>query len=114
MAQFGSLLENDVVVTVRARLDLREDQAKLICMELSKPELVAGAVPLLIEVSTNSLSDEIVRRLREVLADHPGPSPVILQVGSKQIQLPAEFHVDSRNGLVGELRTLRGVSTIRA
>ena len=39
MAEYGALLENDAVVVVRGRLDLRDDQPKLVCMEVRRPEL---------------------------------------------------------------------------
>jgi hypothetical protein len=39
---------------------------------------------------------------------------VLLHVGAKVIKLPPEFNVDSRNGLVGELKMLLGASAIVA
>jgi hypothetical protein len=39
---------------------------------------------------------------------------VLLHVGAKVLRLPPEFNVDSRNGLVGELKTLLGVNAIVA
>jgi hypothetical protein len=56
----------------------------------------------------NSLSDERVSRLRQLLKDHPGPSQVFLHVGSKVIRLAEDFTVDARSGLLGELRVLFG------
>src|SRR6202043_3676849 len=39
MADYGALLENDAVVVVRGRLDLRDETPKIVCMELRRPEL---------------------------------------------------------------------------
>ena len=47
-----------------------------------------------------------------MLSGHPGTSPVLLHVGAKVLQLPPEFNVDCRNGLVGELKRLLGQSAV--
>ena len=41
MLEYGGLLEQDAIVAVRGRLDLREDQPKLICREMRRLELDA-------------------------------------------------------------------------
>ncbi|HLG67507.1 MAG TPA: DNA polymerase III subunit alpha, partial [Acidimicrobiales bacterium] len=115
MAEFGALLENDAVVVVRGRLDLREDQPKLVCMEVRRPGLDSGgAEALRLALPLGVLTDATVGRLKEVLADHPGDCPVLLHVGTKVLRLPPEFNVDSRNGLVGELKTLLGANAVLA
>jgi hypothetical protein len=69
---------------------------------------------LRISLPLGQLTDEKVERLRGVLLEHPGSSPVLLHVGSKVLALPPEFNVDSRNGLVGVLKTLLGANAIVA
>jgi DNA polymerase-3 subunit alpha len=109
MQEVGHLLADDAVVCVRGRLDLRDEEPKLVCMELRRPELASGRTePLHLDLPVNALSDERVDRLRQLLADHPGPSPVFLHVGSKVIRLAGEFSVDARPGLLAELRVLLG------
>jgi len=115
MAAHGAVLENDAVVVMRGRVDMRDEQPKLVCMEVRRPELVADPnPPLRIALSLNSLTDATVDRLKEVLHDHPGGSEVFLTVGSKVIRLPPAFNVDCRNGLMGELRTLLGPRVVLA
>ena len=115
MADYGMLLENDAIVAIRGRLDLREDQPKIVCMEVRRPELAAlGAPELKIALPLAKLTDDTVGRLRGVLVGHPGDSPVLLHVGAKVLRLPPEFNVDSRNGVVGELKRLLGANAIVA
>ena len=115
MAEHGAQLENDAVVVVRGRVDLRDDEPKLVAMEIRRPELqdTAGG-ELRISLPLGVLSDGTVGRLKELLADHPGPSPVLLHVGDKVLRLPPEFNVDGRNGLVGELKMLLGARAVVA
>jgi len=113
MGEYGALLDNDAIVVIKARIDVREDQTKLVCMEVQRPELTAeGAGELRVCLPVNALTDSTVRELKRLLGDHPGDSPVLLHVGSKVIRLPTEFRVDRRNGLVGELRVLLGPNAI--
>ncbi len=115
MSEYGALLENDTVVVVRARVDHRDEQPKLVCMEIRRPVLSDATAPeIRLDLSLGSLTDELVSRLKAVLVEHPGQSPVVLQVGTKTIRLPATFNVDGRNGLIGDLRTLLGPRAVRS
>jgi hypothetical protein len=56
----------------------------------------------------NALDDRRVERLRELLQEHPGASPVYLHVGSKVVRLAQDFNVSTSPGLLAELRVLLG------
>jgi len=97
------------VVCVKGRLDLRDESPKFICMEIKKPELsVGGAEPLHLFLPIRALSDDRVERLKKLLSEHGGDSPVFLHVGNKCIRLTREFAVDTSRGLLAELRELLG------
>jgi DNA polymerase III subunit alpha len=108
MAEVGVLLADDALVVVRGRIDSRDEQIKLVCMDLSRPELgTTGAGPLCVQLPLG-LTDATLERLKGLLAEHPGDEPVHVQVGQTTLRLPAEFNVNSRRGLLGELRVLLG------
>ncbi|HWC40182.1 MAG TPA: DNA polymerase III subunit alpha, partial [Acidimicrobiales bacterium] len=113
MRQFGVLLEEDVAVCVRGRIDTRDDQPKLVCMGLTRPQLVVDdGPPLRISLPLTSLTDSLLQSLKQLFVDHPGPSPVYLHVGSKVLQLPDELNVDARSGVVAEVRVLLGPNAV--
>jgi DNA polymerase-3 subunit alpha len=112
MAEYGALIENDAIVVVKGRLDNREEEPKIVCMEVSRPLLHRGEEDLHIRLPLGVISDKRVEGLKEVLSAHPGPSAVLLHVGEKVLRLPPEFNVDCRNGLVGELKRLLGQSAL--
>ncbi|HEX3980925.1 MAG TPA: OB-fold nucleic acid binding domain-containing protein, partial [Acidimicrobiales bacterium] len=115
MADYGALLDDDAIVVLKGRPDLRDDRLKLICIEVHRPELVLdGVSDLRISLSPHTLTDRKVDGLKRLLKEHPGDSPVLLHVGEKVLRLPTEFNVDSRRGLVGELRVLLGPNAILA
>jgi len=109
MTEVGHLLADDAVVCVKGRLDLREETPKLVCSELKRPQLsVDGAEPLHVVLPVNALDDNRVSRLKDLLREHAGTSPVYLHVGSKVLRLSPEFNVDTTPGLLAELRVLLG------
>ncbi len=117
MAQYGHLLADDAIVVVKGRVDQRDDQLKVIAMEISRPELVLdGGPPVRIKVRINGLSDAKVARLKEVLSEHPGDSPVFVHLESPEkttvLRLGDEHLVDAGNGLFAELRVLLGADCI--
>ena len=109
MTEVGYLLADDAVVCVKGRLDLRDDVPKLICSEVKRPQLdLDGAEPLHVVLAPGALDDGRVARLRELLSERPGSSPVYLHVGTKVVRLAQEFSVDASPGLLAELRVLLG------
>ena len=82
MADYGALLDDDAIVVVKARMDMRDERLKLVCMEVSRPELIAdGLRDLRISLPLGTLTDRTVDDLKRLLSEHPGHSPVLLHVG---------------------------------
>ena len=114
MQEYGGLLEEDAVVVLRARLDTREEQVKLIVLEVRRPELVPAddGAPIVVTLPLHRLTDSMVRQLKELVVDHPGPAPIHLKVGAKELRLPSQFNVDPRGGIIGALKELFGGSAV--
>ena len=109
MTEVGHLLADDAIVFVKGRLDLRDEVPKLVCSELKRPQLsLEGVEPLRVSVPLGALDEVRLSRLRELLGEHPGGSPVLLHVGQRVVRLPAEFSVEATPGLLAELRVLLG------
>jgi DNA polymerase-3 subunit alpha len=109
MQEYGALLAEDAVVCIKGRLDLKEEPAKIMCLEVRRPDLSDGdSLPVRIKLSPGALTEGMVGRLKGLLSDHPGDTPVFLHLEQTILRLPDEFRVDSRNGLFAELRVLLG------
>ncbi len=63
-------------------------------------------------IASDRLDEAMVERLKALLEEHPGDSPVFLHVGSKVLRLPAAHSVDPGRGLLGELKVLLGANAI--
>jgi len=111
MLDYGALLSDDAVVCVKGRIDLREEPAKIISMELKRPDLSPEhSRPLRIKLDPSALTATCLARLKEVLREHPGDQPVLVHLDSTILRLPDEFRVHAGNGLVAELRELLGAN----
>jgi DNA polymerase-3 subunit alpha len=109
MLEYGTLLQEDAVVCIKGRLDLKEEPAKIICLEVKRPDLSDGdAPPVRIKLAPSAVTGSVVTRLKALLEEHPGDTPVFLHLESTVLRLPDDFRVDSRNGLFAELRVLLG------
>ena len=69
------------IVVVSGRLDHRGDDIKVVAREIKELE-VRGADEVRLEVPAAALSPRAVGRLKEILSNHPGTSPVFLHMVS--------------------------------
>jgi len=109
MQEQGYKLSDDAIVILRARVDRRDDSPKLIGMDITPFEGFGDdAPPLRVHLPASALSDERIGRLKTVLAEHPGESPVFLHLGEgKVLRLPDQHRVDLAR-VVGDLRVAFG------
>jgi DNA polymerase III subunit alpha len=117
MTSYGHILHEDAIVCVKGRLDMRDDDPKIIAMEVTQPELVIdGGVPVRLRVRRDALTNAKVDQLKEILHAHPGDSPVFVHLEgagrTTVLQLADDFLVDSSNGLYADLRVLLGANCV--
>jgi DNA polymerase-3 subunit alpha len=111
LAEQGHKLADDIIVTVKGRLDKRdESRFGLIGQTITVLEgLEAGHSPALrLRLPSTSLDEIKIDRLKRILKEHPGGSPVMVDIGHGRIlKLADEFRVDLDRS-VGELRLAFG------
>ena len=114
MQECGYNLIDDAVVSVRARVDDRDDVPKLIAMDIKRLEInVQGSgPPIRIQLPEVGVRPERIHELREMLRSHPGDSEVFVHFGNQVLRLPGEFRVDPSTRLFAELRVLLGENSL--
>jgi DNA polymerase-3 subunit alpha len=111
--QFANVLRPDAILLIKGRVDrdARDDSVKVIAMEVHEPDLGAD-VPLVINLPMEVCTDNVVAKLKEVLAGHPGSTQVFLHLAkgarTTVLKLGSEYSVDTGNGLHAELKALLG------
>jgi len=113
MQEHGHKLEDDAIVIVKGRVDRKEETLRVMAMEIERFEPVTESVSVLIDLTRTTVGDEVLHKVKAVLADHPGDSEVVIRISPQQrVRVPGELYVDASNGVVAELRHLLGANAV--
>ena len=116
--QYAAHLAEDTVVVVKGRLDKREEAPRVMASELATLDIneVRDDTPIVIGMSTERVTPELVAQLRDVLNTHPGPSEVHLRLqGAGRttiVRLDGNLRVASSPALLGDLKALLGPACV--
>jgi DNA polymerase-3 subunit alpha len=114
-------LRLDAIVAITGRLHEREERMELRADSIKTLSISADssqfAAPIVISISTRACTPELVARLKQVLAGHPGDTEVQLETVSlarerKRFTLPGIKVADS-SPLAAELKALLGPECLR-
>lgn len=110
LQKFGHQLADDILVSVRGRLDKRDDsRVGIMAMDITILEgLRAFQDSLHLKISAQVLTESTIETLKSTLLDHPGTSPVFLHLGPDNVlRLDSEFNVNL-DRVMGVLRSEYG------
>lgn len=117
--KYSSVLVPNEVVIVCGEVFRRDEQAKLVAQEIyplvDAPRLFAKHVGIHIPVAR--LEDNILEAIRDVLCEHPGPTPVLLCLqypSGEKVILDTErrFRVVADQQLIRKLRQMLGEQSV--
>jgi DNA polymerase-3 subunit alpha len=115
VAETGPLVRDDAVLVVAGRVDQRGDSLKFIAQRIHEPDIDSERVVRL-RVAAHRMSATLVNGLKDVLSNHPGPTPVYLHLegkpAEKVVRLGPEYTVEARTSLYAELRALLGSDSV--
>jgi DNA polymerase-3 subunit alpha len=109
--QYALTLIEDRVVTIRGRVDRREDQVRFSAFEMSPLDITSAPVgPLLISLPISSCTPPIVERIKEILRSHPGKREVHLQINDAgaNTMMKIDALVTSSPSLSADLKSILG------
>ena len=112
LEKHGHQLAEDLIVSVRGRLDKRDDsRIGFMATEVTVLEgLKVGQEVLHVKLMARSLTEGIIERLKSILNDHPGDAPVLLHLADdKVVRLGPEFTVNIDRAM-GQLRVVFGAA----
>jgi DNA polymerase-3 subunit alpha len=116
------LIETDQIVLATGRIDLRGRELQIRATEVREPALGieaparAGTQSIVVDLPAEACTNAVITRLREVLAAHPGASPVRVRFLASTGVTPLDvgsFRVNPGGSLLGELRGLLGDAAAR-
>ena len=106
-------LIEDRIVIIRGRVDKREEQAKIMALDLSLPDItLAPTGPLVIAMETARCTPPVVDRIKEILRSHPGKREVHLKLddGRKSLvmKIGDDLRVTASPSLSADLKSILG------
>jgi DNA polymerase-3 subunit alpha len=109
--QYALTLVEDRIVTIRGRVDRREEQVRFSAVEMSTLDISRGPVgPLLISLPISQCTPPIVERMKEILRSHPGKREVHLHIddAGKTTTMKIDALVTSSPSLSADLKSILG------
>src|SRR5690606_28135895 len=109
----STMLAEDSIITVRGRLNRRDDIPTIYASEMTLPDVSqATDGPVQLTLAANRCTAPLVERLKGILTDHPGSSEVRLRLTSPgrstTMRLEDSFRVEPSTALFGDLKALLG------
>ena len=107
-----SLVEDRIVI-VRGRIDKKDEQPKVMALDISTPDISAAPTgPLVISMETVRCTPPVVDRIKEILRSHPGKREVHLKLddGRKSLTMKIgdELRVTASPSLSADLKAILG------
>jgi len=125
--QYRELLAEDAVISVKGRLDKKENEVKMIALEIEDIQTGSNGSAesraqakrqdlLRIRLHSDQLGEMTIKRLREILRANPGDVPVTMELANNdsvtKLKVGADFKVRSNNRLISELKELLGPEAV--
>jgi DNA polymerase-3 subunit alpha len=110
-------IAEDAIVVVKGRVDRRDEQARIMAMDVAVPDLANTDVnaPVQVTVHSTRCTPELVGRLKDVLGSHPGQAEVRLKLvsGTKQtVYRLGSVRVAPAPALMADLKALLGPTNV--
>jgi len=109
--QYALTLVEDRIVTIRGRVDRRDEQVRFSAVEMTFLDVSSGPVgPLLISLPISQCTPPIVERVKEILRSHPGKREVHLHIedSGKSTTMKIDALVTSSPSLSADLKSILG------
>jgi len=115
-----NLLKKDTLIFIRGKINMREDTPKVIAEEIIPLEQVEKKLTKVISIDllTAGLGLETLKKIKDILANHPGQTPVYINfkddLGKRIVVNSGEdFKVESGTPLFEELGQVLGNNAIK-
>ena len=116
-ALYGEALAEDRVVSVRGRINVRDETVSVYGEEIAVLDVSAADTepPVVISVQETQLNARLVEEFRRILATHPGRAPVHMRVrrhGAKSVLMDLPFQIIPEPAFYGDVKALLGADAI--
>ncbi|ROR71830.1 DNA polymerase III subunit alpha [Bogoriella caseilytica] len=116
-ATVSTMLAEDTIITVRGRVNRRDEVPTIYAQEMTLPDVsAADSGPVSVTLPENRCTTPVVEQLRGILSNHPGQSEVRVHLTRPGkaivLSLADQLRVDPTPALYGDLKALLGPSCL--
>jgi DNA polymerase-3 subunit alpha len=115
-AASNELLVQDAILIVKARIDHKEGESKLIAIEVAQFEAVPERREVLLKIDALQAKAGLIRELAALVKEYPGEAPVVLALetsaGPKTLQLGNDYRVQPGPDFFAEAKALLGEAAV--
>ncbi len=115
----GNLAKPDTIVFVKGRVNLREEEPKIVADDMTPLDSVKSKYTkaILISLVTTGLEKSVLQNLKEILIRYPGSVPVMLNFATPEgervkIAIAKNMLVEPHEGLVKDIEKLFGKDVV--
>jgi DNA polymerase-3 subunit alpha len=106
-------LSHDTVVSVKGRVNRRDDTPSIFASDLTLPDISEGPRgPVVVTIDTNRATAAKIEELKGVLSSHPGSTEVHVRLSqpgrSVLMRLEDAYRVNASDSLFGDLKVILG------
>jgi len=110
------LLVADAILVVKARIDHKEGETKLIAIEVSTFEATPERREVLLRIDALRAKAGLIRELAALVKEYPGDAPVVVALetstGPKTLQLGNDYRVQAGPDFFAEAKALLGEAAV--
>ncbi len=114
--QSRELCVADRILIVKARIDRKEGESKLVALELQPFEAVAEKREVRLKIDATRTRAGVIHELRDLIRDFPGESPVFVDCvtsqGPRTLAFGPEFKVQPAPDFYAEVKMLLGEASV--
>jgi DNA polymerase-3 subunit alpha len=115
-ASSHELLAADAILVVKARIDHKEGETKLIAIEVSSFEATPERREVLLKIDALRAKAGLIRELAALVKEYPGEAPVVVALetsaGPKTLQLGNDYRVQPVPDFFAEAKALLGEAAV--
>src|SRR5438552_3523939 len=115
-ASSHELLVADAILVVKARIDHKEGETKLIAIEVSSFEATPERREVLLRIDALRAKAGLIRELAALVKEYPGEAPVVVALetsaGPKTLQLGNDYRVQPVPDFFAEAKALLGEAAV--
>jgi DNA polymerase III subunit alpha len=115
-ASSHELLVADAILVVKARIDHKEGETKLIAIEVSSFEATPERKEVLLRIDALRAKAGLIRELAALVKEYPGDAPVVVALetsaGPKTLQLGKDYRVQPVPDFFAEAKALLGEAAV--